>query len=262
MYKIPDVKENSMNRWRLSVSAALAFCVIVPLVSCGNFFTDSLGKDFARDPGTITVSSSNVKELLKEAKGDTEASRGILNKIAEKLEDNPDPDPVLQVAAITAANQASGLGMLVLENVDTLTGALSGGDDGRLGSDDANVIQNLLIAIEKGAEKNKIPEVADSIAKAVPVKDTPEGPKFDADLDIPTSQLLLLATTMLIAESEKAQTDTNNYIKKWTSGQKSLNATNTETWDPTERFLGAVVNELAGRSDLGGDFSNLLKTQQ
>jgi hypothetical protein len=222
---------------------------MLPLVSCADFFTESWGKGFARDPGKITVSSSNVKDLLKEAKGDTEASRGILNKIAEKLKDNPN-DPVLLAAAITAANQASGLGMLVLENVGTLTDALSGNSD-------TNVIENLLDAIEEGAKGNKVGEIAGTIAGALPLEDS-NPPAFKGDYidSVGTPDLLLLATTMIVAESEKAGTDIEGYFETWGPGKKDLN--DASTLGPSEKLIAALVNEVSTRSDLGGDLGSLL----
>jgi hypothetical protein len=242
-----------MNKWKWSVPAALTLCVILPLASCADFFTNSWGKGFARDPSTITVSKGNVKDLLKEAKGDTDASKGILDKIAQKLKDDPKPDPELQRAAITAANQASGLGQLVLENVDTLTNALSNTS----GASD-NVITDLLGAIEEGGKKNKIPEVADTIAGVLAPEISQTGvPAFKDGFvdDVPTSELLLLATTMILAEADEANQSFDTYVHSWGSTGKTLNG---DGLDSSERLLAAVVNELADRSDLGVNFKDLL----
>jgi hypothetical protein len=252
-------KENPMNKWKQCIPAALTLAVILPLVSCADFFTNSWGKNFARDPSTVTVSSGNVKDLLKEAKGDTDASRGILNKIADNLKGNPKPDPNLQRAAITAANQASGLGQLVLENVDTLTKALS---DSSGASD--NVISDLLDAIEDGAKDNKIPEVAQTIGEVLKpaIVNTPgKPPKFDDKVvskdTVPTSELILLTTTMILAEADKANLSFNDYVESWSTTGKKLDNTGTTPLNPSEQLIAALVNELGTRSDLGGNFQDM-----
>jgi hypothetical protein len=226
----------------------------LPLVSCADFFTNSWGKGSARDPGTIKVTSGNVKDLLKEAKGDTEASRGILNKIAEKLKGDPNPDPTLQRAAITAANQAAGLGQVVLENVGTLTDAVSGNAD-------KNVIENLLKAVEDGAQGNKITEVSDSVnAVLKPAVKTKDGkPTLNKDViaPVPDSELLLLATTLILAEAEKAGKSFDEYVSMWgTSTNKKLDGTGLTS---SERLIAALVNELGERGTLGKDFKKMLE---
>ncbi|MDR0731340.1 MAG: hypothetical protein LBF63_06695, partial [Treponema sp.] len=140
---------------KISVVAALVLCAAL-FGSCQNpldFFTNSLGGDWARDPGTITVTSKNVNALLKESRGDTKASKGILEKIAAELKGNPDPDPVLQAAAVTAANQAAGLGELVLGNISTVLDSIDS-EGGEGASEDT--FKTLLEDIEKKAKENEI----------------------------------------------------------------------------------------------------------
>jgi predicted small secreted protein len=235
-----------MNRWKLGLPAAVVMCAVL-LASCSDFFTTSWGKDLARDPGTITVTTKNVKSLLKESKGDTKASKGILDKIAAELKDNPNPDPALQTAAITAANQASGLSGLVLENIDTV-----------LGDDiDDDVFTKLLDDIQETAKENDLAgiktDVEDSLKTAVT---TSSGkPEFKPEVvnGVSDAELAQLALTLILAESDG---DFEGYIDHW-GADKNLNGTGlTES----EKIIAAVANELTKRGgELGGYISDMLE---
>jgi hypothetical protein len=218
------------------------------LASCEGFFTNSLGKEWARDPGTITVSAKNVNSLLKESRGDPKASKGILDKIAEELQKGG-PNSTLQVAAITAANQASGLTELVLENIGSVL------------ENDANedTFNTLLDKIQTDAEKNDVKGIGEKVEESLGGAVTTTGkPEFKDDLvkDVPDAELAQLALTLVLAESKKSGEKFETYIATWNS--KDLNGTNLTN---SERIIGAVANELANRpGDLGSMISDLLKS--
>jgi hypothetical protein len=103
-----------------------AFAVLFLMNSCADFFSNSWGDMFKRDPKKVKVSASNVYALLDAAKGDPELSREILNKI------NAGSNLTLKQAAIKAANQAAGISTLALENVQDLIDAAENNDTGAL----------------------------------------------------------------------------------------------------------------------------------
>ncbi|MDR2177421.1 MAG: hypothetical protein LBP20_05200 [Treponema sp.] len=221
-------------RWKCGLTAALVLCAVL-LASCNlGFFANSMGKDLARDPSTITVTAKNVDALLKESRGDPKASKGILDNIAEQLKNNPNPDPKLQAAAVTAANQAAGLGELVLENIGTVL------------EDPENVsYENLLDEVLKSADEKDIKGVSEQITASLGRAVTSGNPpKFTGNFidGVSGADLTQLAFTLILAE---ASGDVNTYVDDWGSGKK-LDGTGLSS---SERLIAAIANELAGRKD-------------
>jgi hypothetical protein len=235
-------REFTMKKWAFGLALA------VLLSSCADFFTNSWGKNAARDPGTITVTSANVKELLRAAKGDTKTSRGILDKIAGQLKNNP--NPALQAAAVTAANQAAGLGTAALDKL------------GKVKTDDVDAFSTVLKEIQGGAEGSDLPGISNAITASLPT--TVSGPDivFAGDFvkNVSDSDLTMLTLTLVLAESEKAG-DFDTYINGWTTpGGKTIDTNSTTALSPSEKVIAAAVNELAARpsSELGGMLKDLL----
>jgi membrane-bound inhibitor of C-type lysozyme len=102
---------------------AAAFCVLFLLNSCTEFFSTTWGDALKRDVNKVNVTTDNVDELLKVAKGNQELSKAILNKIAA----NPSND-TLRRAAIKAGNQAAGISARALENIGDLIDAADNGE--------------------------------------------------------------------------------------------------------------------------------------
>jgi hypothetical protein len=231
-----------MRKWIFALTAA------VLLSSCADFFTNSWGKNAARDPGTIKVTSDNVNDLLREAKGDTKTSKGILDKIAGELENNSNPDPTMQAAAVKAANQASGLGTTVLDSLDNLK------------VDDPDAFNELLKGIQDKTKGNNLTGISGVIADSLPVSQSGT-PVFQGDFidNVSDSDLTILALALVLAEAEKNENSFENYIETWTAAgsQKKLDGTGLE---PSERVIAAAVNELANRpnNDLGSMLKDLL----
>jgi hypothetical protein len=234
-----------MKKW------AFGLALVVLLSSCADFFTNSWGKNAARDPSTIKVTSGNVKDLLRDANGDTKTSRGILDKIAGVLKGNPNPDPTLQAAAVTAANQAAGLGTAALDKL------------GRV--DDANDFFEVLKEIQGGMKGNDLKGISDAIAASLPTtvavdSDGNETIVFDGNFagNVSDSDLTMLTLTLILAESEKAEDDFENYIGRWTDGPKTIGG---DDLSGSEKVIAAAVNELTSKersSSLGGMLKELL----
>jgi hypothetical protein len=126
--------------------------VLFLLNSCAEFFSTSWGEAFKRDPKSVKVNASNVNALLDAAKGDTELSRAILDQI------NADSSDKLKHAAIKAANQASGVATLALENVQTLIDAVDKGGDQK-------ALEKVAKEILGAAEKNDLLGISDQLVK-------------------------------------------------------------------------------------------------
>jgi hypothetical protein len=126
--------------------------VLFLMNSCTDFFTSSWGEVFKRDPKNVKVDESNVYALLEAARGDPELSREILNKI------NAGSSDKLKKAAIKAANQASGISTLALENVQDLIDAADSGKN-----EDAlkNVAKNVLDA----AKENHLGDISGKLVE-------------------------------------------------------------------------------------------------
>ncbi|MDR3193313.1 MAG: hypothetical protein LBT87_09635 [Treponema sp.] len=211
--------------------------------SCTDFYSTTWGEALARDPSKVKVTTSNVNELLKDANGDTEASRAILEKL--KGTDNP----ALQAAAIKAANQAAGLTELVLSNLGTLTGGSETNENALL-----EVAQTVL----GQAKKNDISGVADDIAKTLAKNVVEENgaPRFTDDSfakSVSTSDLTLLLVTMMMGEASKAAGDFESYANDWGSS-KTVDGTGL---GDNEKIIAAVANEVIDRPD--SELGNMLK---
>ncbi|MDR1108792.1 MAG: hypothetical protein LBL19_07140 [Spirochaetaceae bacterium] len=236
-----------MRKWLLSSAA-----VMVLLFSSCEAFSNSWGESFARDPSTIEVTAGNVKDLLREAKGDTKTSRGILDKIAQQLKGNPTPDPTLQAAAVTAANQASGLGVEILNNTSILLG------DEKM--PDAETFKTLLDTVQNNMKANDLVGISDNIAVALPVTTSENGaPVFDDKFEASSADLTCLALALALAESER-EGGFDNYIKTWTSGDRKIDGTGIEL-SKSEQVIAAITNKVASdpNSTLGKELKGLLE---
>ncbi|MDR1443941.1 MAG: hypothetical protein LBI94_03575 [Treponema sp.] len=238
-----------MSKWKFGLPAATVLCAVL-LASCSNFFTTSWGKDWARDPSTIKVTTKNVKSLLKESKGDAKASRGILDKIAAELKNNPN-QPELQAAAITAANQASGLTELVLENINLVLNSDSQSED---------TFNKLLTEVQGTAKNNDMKGISDNIVTSLGPAVTSSGkPQFTPGVidDVSDAELAQLALTLILAESESQSTSVEDYLAGWGTSKKTDDATTLSS--PSESIIAAVANELTRRGgELGNNISGLL----
>jgi hypothetical protein len=227
----------------------LAVAAVVLLSSCSNFFTTSWGKSSARDPGTIKVTSSNVKDLLKESKGDTKTSRGILSKIKDQVAGKENPDPTLQTAAVTAANQASGLGTVVLDSIDTILG-----DD--VPTEEA--LNQLLAEVQNKTKGNDLQGIAADVAASLPkpTADSEGALVFPDSFYDSTSEadLTLLTLTLVLAESE-GYGDFDTYIETWTDGTRDL-SDSTGILTPSERIIAAAANGIIKKK--GGTLGDML----
>jgi hypothetical protein len=176
-------KETFMNRIRLSTFVFGLLIAGVLLNSCETALTTSWGTIFKRNPKNVSVNASNVDDLLKSARGDTDLSKAIFDKAVEKILDpntTPGDKAALQNAAIIAAKQAAALDTLIMSNIGTILNADS---DAKLEGPDG-----LLQQILDGAKQNDIAEISEKLAesligdvKIVPPKENPGEPGAPVD---------------------------------------------------------------------------------
>jgi hypothetical protein len=131
-----------------------AFAVLFLMNSCADFFSNSWGEMFKRDPKKVKVSASNVYDLLDAAKGDPELSRAILDQI------NAKSSPTLKHAAIRAANQAAGISTVALENIKDLIDAVD-----RSGSEKEDALKAVANNIQGDLESKEIIGIADKMVE-------------------------------------------------------------------------------------------------
>jgi hypothetical protein len=234
-----------MRKWAFGLALA------VLLSSCADVFTNSWGKNAVRDPGTIKVTADNVKDLLRDAKGDTKTSKGILDKLAGGLKDNPNPDPTLQAAAVTAANQAGGLGTTALDKL------------GDVDVNDPEAFAKVLDDIQHATKGNNLTGISGDIVASLPTTvDEENRIVFDGDFakNVSDSDLTMLTLTLILAESEKVDGDFDTYIETWTDPAGKKISNNSVHLSDSEEVIAAAVNELAARpsSDLGKMLKDLL----
>ncbi|MDR1637241.1 MAG: hypothetical protein LBR93_07870 [Treponema sp.] len=205
------------------------------LASCSDFYSSTWGDAFVRDPSKVNVNSSNVYELLKDANGDTKASRAILEKLKGTT------DPKLQAAAVKAANQAAGLTGLVLSNLDTVTGA---------NADNPDSLKGLASSVLGEAKKNDIKGVADGIVETLTVT-TGTPPKFEGDFadSVSTSDLTLLLVTMMMAEVEAQEIEGDNPFDKYAEDWGTKKKIDGTGLNGNERVIAAIANEVKDRPD-------------
>jgi hypothetical protein len=127
-----------MNGVKKTKTLAAALILLFLMNSCAEFFSGSWGELFKRDPKKVKVDSSNVYDLLDAAKGDPDLSKEILNQIDANSNDS------LKHAAIKAANQASGVTTLMLENIAIIIDATKSSSYEEAITEVANTIQNAM----------------------------------------------------------------------------------------------------------------------
>jgi hypothetical protein len=212
------------------------------LASCTDFYSTSWGEALARDPSNVKVTASNVNELLRDANGDTKASRAILEKLKGTT------DPTLQAASVKAANQAAGLTELVLSNLGVLTA------DGT----NTDALTKVAETVFGEAKKNDITGVANDVAgtleNTLKEGSTPEFKEDSFAKSVSTSDLTLLLVTVMMGEAVNASDDFDAYANKWGSDKKIGNG---DGLDKNEKVIAAIANEVISRPD--SELGNMLK---
>lgn len=239
-----SIGKEGLRRFRnpLFGAAFIALSAGLALASCSDFYSSSWGEGLARDPSNVTITGSNIRELLKDANGDRKASRAILKKLTGT------EDPELQAASVKAANQAAGLTELALSNLGTLTGD---------NADNTDSLQNLAKTVLEEAKENDIRGIADDITETLPLQPG-NPPRFAGSFakSISTSDLSLLLVTMMLAEVPN-EDEFDDYVNEWGNGKK-IDGNGTMNLDPNERVIAAIANEVMSRPD--SELGKMLKS--
>jgi hypothetical protein len=219
-----------MNRIRLNTAVFGLFMVMVLLNSCESVLTTSWGKSFKRDPKSVKVTTSNVEDLLKNARGDPELSRAIFDKTTEKIKTASGKEKaVLQSAAITAAKQGAALDTTIMTNIGTILNS---------DSTDLEGPDGLLSKVLDGTDNETASKISKALAGAfisddagksdiyVPPKKDPsdpaeleQGPHFKPGSPFyeTASESDLVNLIMIIVVGKAAENDgtMEDYLDKW-----------------------------------------------
>jgi hypothetical protein len=222
-----------------------AFIVLFLLNSCTDFFSTSWGEAFKRDPGKVKVTESNVYDLLEAAKGNPKLSKAILDKIGANSSDK------LKHAAIQAANQASGITTLALENVQTLIDAAEKDNNEDALKDVANKVLD-------SATKNDLQGVSGQLVKILKDDVTTNSGKlgFEGNFigNVSEADLTLMVMTLILAKAEKVQKedqkDLNDYVDDLV--KKNITSQNPTNLDDDEKLIAAAVNGMIERGENEG----------
>jgi hypothetical protein len=223
---------------RTGIVAGLVCLTVSIFVSCTNFFTNSWATGAKRDPSNMKLDASNVDDLLKAARGDTDMSMTILDKIAGQIDGASEEDKAkLREAALQAASQATNVAGLVVSNVDKLT-------------QDTTDVQSLLDQIVGSADMDKMNRASEDLTKILPDV-RPDG-TFTEDFEATDAELTQAALIIILGKSGG---DVEGYLNGW-GGVKTLNSPGN---DREEQVLAAIVNKLASNGgDLGNDLRGML----
>ncbi|MDR1618329.1 MAG: hypothetical protein LBS06_04700 [Treponema sp.] len=224
----------------------------VLLVSCPDAMSFSWGTWAKRDPKIPSITSSNIKELLKEAVGDPEFAKALLRKIKDSAKGaSGERKAMLEGAGISAAALASGLDTLILSKAGTLINA-AGSDN-----PDGNAIAKVMEDIFNQAKGTDQTAIAKDLVELF----------ADEDLDNPnsaiiehtdTDKLIISAMVLLIAEAQETSSGNfNTYLDNFAERQGS--GTNLTKNEETALKLAAIVAGAEGGAEGMGDLFEFLK---
>ncbi|MDR3311652.1 MAG: hypothetical protein LBS64_00760 [Spirochaetaceae bacterium] len=208
---------------------------VVMLSSCTEFFTSSWGEGAKRDPSKVKVTSSNAAALVRAARGDPELSRTILAKIAGM--GGGGWSPALQVTAVRAANQGSGISKLILENV------------GLIAKDTTKTtVEDLLDTIKASAKGNHVDEISGELK--IVLDSALSNNAFSSDFlaSVNESDLVLLFATLVIADM--GDDTMEDYSDGW-SGAPTAGM-------GIRNFIWAAAQGLRGSDTFGGPINEIL----
>jgi hypothetical protein len=232
------------NTFKRTMIIALCACLsAVVFVSCTDFFTNSWAVNAKRDFSLMKIDASNVFDVLKAARGDSEMSLEILGKIAGQIDGASASDKdKLREAALTAAAQGTDLTGLFISSIDKLTAALNNGDR----------IEDMVDAVFGSADLASMKKASADLVKILPAVGA-DG-IFTEDFHATDEELIQAAFVIILAETNA---DPIGYLSTWNnSGGKQL--TTIANLTPGEQALAGIVNKLGTSSDLNRQITGML----
>ena len=145
--------------------------VIFLLSGCDSFYSTSWGTPRKYDPKNIKITVDNIDEWIDAAVGNPDLAEAVTEAVKEKVKNMEDKDPdkaKLQEAGVTLAVEASGLGTILLSNMDTLADLLGESDE----EDDstADAVKDFLETIQNDYNDAGGSKAASNLAEIVEPK--------------------------------------------------------------------------------------------
>jgi hypothetical protein len=207
--------------------------------------SSSWGEWAKRDPKIPALTSGNIKGLLKEAVGDPEFAKALLDKItAASLTASGARKDMLEGAGISAAALASGLDTLILSKAGTLINAADSDDPD--GDAMAAVMEEIFY---KARGKNQT-AIADELVILLKDEDwqNPD-PAILAHTD--TDKLIISAMVLLIAESQKnGDASFGSYLERFAANKGGANPVLSPYETAALKVAGIVAGKTKGMDDL------------
>jgi hypothetical protein len=218
----------------------------VLFVACPEAMSSSWGEWAKRDPEIPALTSGNIKGLLKEAAGDPEFAKALLDKITASSKGAVSPrKEMLEGSGISAAALASGIDTLILSSAGTLINAA--GSDNPDGDAMAKVMEDIF-GKAKGAGQKAI---ADDLVILLQDEDW-ENPDPAILEHTDTDKLIISAMVLLIAEAQTHSGGTfGDYLDDFADRQASSPGSLTD-YERTALCLAGIVADAEGMGDLFG----------
>lgn len=200
-------------RWAQQILGIVFFAVLslFPL-SCKQFFSTSLASWAARDPSSLvpSVSASNVNDLIDQSANNPALALEVLKGIQSAAGSASGQDLVtLQVASVTAASNASGLGTAILQNAGNIVDSLSGSNSSAVIDLVSNAVSGLTQLSPSGSAL---------VAILPPPTDTTA---FNAFVSQATPEDLAMAAVTILAAQAQATGNVTTYINSFPAGPSS-----------------------------------------
>jgi hypothetical protein len=206
--------------------------------------SSSWGEWAKRDPKIPALTSGNIKGLLKEAAGDPEFAKALLDKItASSLTAMGAQKKMLEGAGISAAAFASGLDTLILSNAGTLINAADSDNP------DGDAIAAIMEDIFNKAKGTDQTAIADDLVILLQDEDW-ENPDPAILAYTDTDKLIVSAMALLIAEAQKSGSGSfSDYLDSF-AGRQASNPGALTDYEKTALCLAGIVADAEGMEDL------------
>jgi hypothetical protein len=213
-------------------------------VSCPDAMSSSWGEWAKRDPKIPALTSGNIDGLLKEAAGDPDFAKALLDKITASSVGAVSPQKeMLEGSGVSAAALASGLDTLILSSAGTLINAAS--SDNPDGDAIADIVENIF----NEAKSTDQTAIADDLVKLFENEDWKD-PNPDILAYTDTDKLIISAMALLIAEAQKNHDGSfSDYLEDFAERQISSPGLLTD-YEKTALCLAAVIADAEGMNDL------------
>jgi hypothetical protein len=229
------------SRWGEFLGWLIIFLLTGLLLSCTDFFSNSLAPWAARSPASVipAVTTGNVNDLIASAENDPDMSLEVLKKIKDALAGaSPEEASSLRAAALAAAANASGFGSAVLNGAGDISKLMENPDNSKgMMVDALNDMSNLGTS-------------SDNLTAILPEPGTAD---FDAFVEKASADDLAAAAAVLFAAEAKGSSDSDGFINDF-----DANNPNNSSSAALSVELAKAASRKYDESDSGGRYKDLL----